>query len=98
MDRLSSVMLRAALVWLLAGLATGAAMLTDRALRAVAAVDGAESRAYALLLGGFFNSPLASPTGHAAPPIGGEAAWLRGTDRRSRRCRAQPRTRTENRG
>ena len=33
MDPLSSVMLRAALVWLLAGLATGAAMLTDRALR-----------------------------------------------------------------
>jgi hypothetical protein len=53
MDPLSSVMLRAALTWLLAGFVIGAAMLTDRALPGQWRLWMAPSHAHMLFVGWF---------------------------------------------
>ena len=53
MDRLSSLMLRAALVWLLAGFVIGAAMLTDRAVPGEWRLWLAPSHAHILFIGWF---------------------------------------------
>jgi hypothetical protein len=53
MDRLSAVMLRTALVWLLAGFAAGAAMLTDRALPGQWRLWLAPGHAHMLFVGWF---------------------------------------------
>ena len=53
MDPLSSVMLRAALTWLLAGFAIGAAMLTDRVLPGQWQLWMAPSHAHMLFVGWF---------------------------------------------
>ena len=53
MDRLSSVMLRAALVWLLAGFVIGATMLTDRALPGEWRLWLAPGHAHMLFVGWF---------------------------------------------
>jgi hypothetical protein len=53
MDPLSSVMLRAALIWLLAGFVIGAAMLTDRALPGQWRLWMAPSHAHMLFVGWF---------------------------------------------
>ena len=95
MDPLSSVMLRAALTWLLVGVVIGAAMLTDRALpEAVAAVDGAEPRAYAVR-GGFFRLPSALRTGCCPTAGRGATAGLPRTGRVSRGPAPQPPFRAE---
>jgi hypothetical protein len=53
MDRLSAVMLRTALVWLLAGFAAGAAMLTDRAVPGEWRLWLAPGHAHMLFVGWF---------------------------------------------
>ena len=53
MDPLSSLMLRASFTWLVAGLATGAAMLTDRALPGQWRLWMAPSHAHMLFVGWF---------------------------------------------
>jgi hypothetical protein len=53
MDPLSSVMLRAALTWLLVGVVIGAAMLTDRALPGQWRLWMAPSHAHMLFVGWF---------------------------------------------
>jgi hypothetical protein len=53
MDPLSSVMLRAALIWLLGGVVIGAAMLTDRALPGQWRLWMAPSHAHMLFVGWF---------------------------------------------
>src|SRR5688572_11046529 len=53
MDPLSSVMLRAALTWLLTGFVIGAAMLTDRALPGQWQLWMAPSHAHMLFVGWF---------------------------------------------
>jgi hypothetical protein len=53
MDPLSSVMLRAALTWLLAGFVIGAAMLTDRALPGQWRLWMAPTHAHILFVGWF---------------------------------------------
>jgi hypothetical protein len=58
MDRLSSLMLRAALVWLLAGFGIGAAMLTDRALPGEWRLWLAPSHAHMLFVGWFLQFAL----------------------------------------
>ena len=53
MDRLSAIMLRASLLWLLAGVANGAAMLVDRALPGQWSAWLAPSHAHMLFVGWF---------------------------------------------
>lgn len=53
MDRLSSIMLRISLIWLLAGFVIGAAMLTDRALPGQWRLWMAPSHAHMLFVGWF---------------------------------------------
>ena len=74
MDPLSSVMLRAALTWLLAGFVIGAAMLTDRALPGQWRLWMAPSHAHMLFVGWFLQ--FAVGVAYWLLPAGGPRATV----------------------